>query len=58
MSAEILAVPGIVEIAAVTGGAISGALHAKQKRMDLMGIGIVAICTGVGGGAIRDVIVG
>ena len=58
MSAEILAVPGIVEIAAVTGGAISGALHAKQKRMDLMGIGIVAICTGVGGGAIRDVILG
>lgn len=26
--------------------------------MDLMGIGIVAICTGVGGGAIRDVILG
>ncbi len=54
----ILAVPTLIEVAAVTGGAISGALHASKRRMDLMGIGIVAICTGVGGGAIRDVILG
>lgn len=54
----VLTVPTLVEVAAVTGGAISGALHAKKRRMDLMGIGIVAICTGVGGGAIRDVILG
>ncbi len=52
----VLAVPTLVEVAAVTGGAISGALHASNRHMDLMGIGIVAICTGVGGGAIRDVI--
>ncbi|MFN8126700.1 MAG: TRIC cation channel family protein [Candidatus Nanopelagicales bacterium] len=58
MSSQILAVPSIVEVAAVTGGAISGALHAKKKHMDLMGIGIVAVCTGVGGGAIRDVMLG
>ena len=58
MAADILAVPTLVEVAAVTGGAISGALHASKRRMDLMGIGIVAICTGVGGGAIRDVILG
>ncbi len=54
----VLTVPTLVEVAAVTGGAISGALHAKKRRMDLMGIAIVAICTGVGGGAIRDVILG
>lgn len=54
----VLTVPTLVEVAAVTGGAISGSLHAKKRRMDLMGIGIVAICTGVGGGAIRDVILG
>lgn len=54
----ILSVPTLVEVAAVTGGAISGALHASKRKMDLMGIGIVAICTGVGGGAIRDVILG
>lgn len=56
--AAVLTVPTLIEVAAVTGGAISGALHAKKRHMDLMGIGIVAICTGVGGGAIRDVILG
>jgi uncharacterized membrane protein YeiH len=58
MASEVLAVPGIVDVIAVTGGAISGALHATTRRMDIMGIGVVAICTGVGGGAIRDIIVG
>ncbi len=58
MAADILTVPTLIEVAAVTGGAISGALHAKKKRMDFMGIGFVAVCTGVGGGAIRDVLLG
>lgn len=58
MAADILTVPTLIEVAAVTGGAISGALHAKTRRMDLLGIGFVAICTGVGGGAIRDVLLG
>ena len=58
MAADILTVPTLIEVAAVTGGAISGALHAKTRRMDFLGIGFVAICTGVGGGAIRDVLLG
>ena len=58
MSASVLAVPGFVETIAVTGGAMSGALHATRHNMDFMGIALVAICTGVGGGAIRDVVVG
>jgi len=58
VAAEILALPSVVEVAAVTGGAISGALHASKRRMDLMGLTLVAVCTGVGGGAIRDVVLG
>lgn len=58
MSAAVLAVPSLVETIAVTGGGMSGALHATKRHMDLMGIAIVAICTGVGGGAIRDVVIG
>lgn len=58
MSDEILSLPGLVDTIAVTAGGISGALHATRLHMDLVGIGFVAICTGVGGGAIRDIILG
>ncbi len=58
MAAGVLAVPTLIEVAAVTGGAIAGALHARKRHMDFMGIAFVAICTGVGGGAIRDVLLG
>lgn len=58
MNGEVLSLPGIVDTMAITGGGISGALHATRLRMDLVGIAFVAICTGVGGGAIRDVILG
>lgn len=58
MNEEILSLPSLVDTMAVTGGGISGALHATKLRMDLVGIAFVAICTGVGGGAIRDIILG
>lgn len=38
--------------------AISGALVAGRKRMDVFGIVMVAIATAIGGGTIRDVILG
>ncbi|WNJ17267.1 trimeric intracellular cation channel family protein [Pontibacter sp. G13] len=38
--------------------AISGALTAKSKRLDLFGILIVAFFTAVGGGTIRSILVG
>lgn len=58
MSDAVLSIPTLVEVAAVTGGGLSGALHGTRQHMDLMGIAIVAVTTGVGGGAIRDVMLG
>lgn len=58
MSEAALAIPGLITTVAVTGGGMSGALHASRRNMDLVGIAFVALCTGVGGGAIRDVLLG
>lgn len=38
--------------------AISGALTAANKKFDLMGIGIVAFVTALGGGTVRDILIG
>ncbi|WP_340198925.1 trimeric intracellular cation channel family protein [Ascidiimonas sp. W6] len=38
--------------------AISGALAAMNKRLDLFGIFIIAFVTAVGGGTLRDVLIG
>lgn len=38
--------------------AASGALQAVRKRFDLVGVVILALVTSIGGGSIRDVIVG
>jgi len=38
--------------------AISGALTAIEKRYDIFGIAIIAICTAMGGGTLRDLMIG
>lgn len=38
--------------------AISGALTAANKRFDLMGVSIIAFVTALGGGTIRDILIG
>lgn len=38
--------------------AISGALVAREKRMDLFGVSVIAVVTAVGGGTLRDLILG
>lgn len=38
--------------------AISGALTAAEHKFDLMGVGIVAFVTALGGGTIRDILIG
>lgn len=53
----VLEVPDAIVTAAVIGGGISGALHASRRNMDVTGILLVAVATGLGGGAIRDVII-
>lgn len=38
--------------------AVSGALAASDKRFDIFGAGILALVTAVGGGTLRDVLIG
>ncbi len=38
--------------------AVSGALFAAEKRMDILGFILIAAVAGVGGGALRDVLLG
>lgn len=53
---DVLALPYAVEMAAVTFGALSGALHATRKGLDPVGVFTIAILSAVGGGAIRDIL--
>ena len=48
----------VLEIIGTIAFAISGATLGLEKGMDLMGITILGLTTGVGGGIIRDLIVG
>lgn len=43
-----------VDLAGVLGNAILGGIAARAARLDLMGFGILAILSGLGGGIIRD----
>ena len=38
--------------------AISGVLVAMEKRLDLFGVGIIALVTAIGGGTLRDMLIG
>jgi len=48
----------IVDILGTIAFAISGVLVAMQKRMDPFGILIIAFVTAVGGGTLRDILIG
>ena len=56
----VVAVPHYVDLAAVVLGAAQGALFAagvaKERSIDLVGIALISISTGVGGGVIRDLL--
>ena len=42
----------------ITAEAMTGALSAARERMDLFGVMMVAAVTAIGGGSIRDVLLG
>ncbi len=44
----------MISILGVSVGAISGALEARNKRMDIFGAVVVALVTALGGGTLRD----
>ncbi len=46
-----------ITVAGVFAFAISGALTAMEKRLDVFGVFIIAFATAVGGGSLRDVII-
>ena len=48
----------IMDIIGTIAFAISGAMVAIQKKMDIFGVNILAITTATGGGVIRDLIIG
>jgi uncharacterized membrane protein YeiH len=47
-----------IELPAIVSGALSGGAHAVCKGFDAVGVVTLAIVTGLGGGFIRDVILG
>ena len=48
----------LMEIIGTIAFAISGAMVAVKKNMDILGITILGITTAVGGGIIRDIVLG
>ncbi len=48
----------IIEILGTFAFAISGVLVALNKRMDVFGVLIIAFVTSIGGGTVRDVLIG
>lgn len=48
----------VVYLIAITAEAMSGALAAGRRSMDIFGVAVIAFVTALGGGTIRDVILG
>ena len=48
----------IIYLVAITTEAMSGALAAGRRNMDIFGVAVIAFVTALGGGTIRDVILG
>ena len=48
----------IVYLVAITAEAMSGALAAGRRNMDIFGVAVIAFVTALGGGTIRDMVLG
>lgn len=48
----------VLEMLGTAAFAVSGALAASRKNMDIFGFGVLALMPAVGGGTIRDIIIG
>jgi uncharacterized membrane protein YeiH len=47
-----------IEYTSAAAGAISGALHAQRRKFDFVGVVVIGVCSGLGGGIIRDILLG
>ncbi|OKS84763.1 trimeric intracellular cation channel family protein [Mucilaginibacter polytrichastri] len=54
----ILDVSTIIEVLGTISFTISGVFSAMQKRLDIMGVIIIGFVTAIGGGTVRDVLIG
>lgn len=48
----------LIYLVAITAEAMTGALSAGRRRMDLFGVVIIASVTALGGGSLRDIVLG
>lgn len=48
----------LLDLVGVAAFAASGALVASRKQMDLVGFALLAVVTGIGGGTVRDLLLG
>jgi uncharacterized membrane protein YeiH len=48
----------IIYLIAISAEAASGALMSMQRRMDLFGIAVIGTVAGLGGGSVRDILLG
>ena len=48
----------VIYLVAITTEAMSGALAAGRRNMDIFGVAVIAFVTALGGGTIRDVVLG
>lgn len=56
MTGQTLILPGFLDTLAIIVGALTGAMHATRKGLDILGVLLVAFATGVGGGLVRDLL--
>lgn len=52
------ALPYVLDLLGVAVFALSGGLVASRQQLDLIGFGLLASLTGIGGGTLRDLIIG
>jgi uncharacterized membrane protein YeiH len=48
----------LIEVAGIITFSISGVLAAQEKKLDIFGIFIIAFITAMGGGTLRDILIG
>jgi uncharacterized membrane protein YeiH len=53
-----LKVPIAIELTGIVMGSLSGGVHAAERRADIIGIFILACATALGGGILRDILMG
>lgn len=49
---------GVIEIIGTAAFSIAGAFAAKEKKLDVFGVFIIAFITALGGGTLRDILIG